>query len=372
MSKPPAAPGAPKMPTPDTSGAALSLPKPPAPPGGLPGPKPPGPPKAPDGKSLGAAKADDSAVFDLFDSDEKVDKEKLSAAVKPIADRLATELRRSFDYFVTQLNSGEIKRVHLSGGGATLKGLAEYLSTQLNIPITVFDPMAKVEIVDGASQTENPQIYTTTLGMGMRMIDGTPLDVDMLPENIMAMRRMRSLGKEMKLLGAAAGILAAMFLWDMYMTVHNTEVLHKKIQTDIQELEPVVSRTRQLEKDQKTVNDMEKSIATLIGSRSSWLAILTALDKTVPDNASISRMAMPAKDRLEIQVVTSSLSDIPEIGRRFQSPEYTKGLFTLTNRPNPREGQEAGGAKTFQVDFQLKVDHSAALKLAAAPAGTGS
>ena len=402
MMKPPAptqtapvAPAAPKPPAaPTLKPPALSLPKPPtaapAPPGappppglkappppglGLPGPKPPAPapPGGPGGKSLGAAKAEDGEVFSLFESEKediKVDKDKLTAAVKPIADRLATELRRSFDYFVGQLGGGEIKRVHLSGGGAALKGLAEYLSTQLNVPVTVFDPVGKVTVPSGQSQ-DNPQAFAAALGMGMRILDGTPLDIDMLPENILAIRRMRSMGKDVKWFGIAAGLLLVLGGLSAYMTVHNTKTLHAKIQSDIQELDPVVTRTRQLEKDQKTVNDLEKSIANLLGSRAMWMAVLSALDRTIPENAAVRSLTMPTKERIDLRIVTNSLAEIPGIGKRFQTPELTKDLFTLVNRPSPREVEGPTG-KTFEVDFTLQVNHAAAAKSAPVPGAGGA
>lgn len=267
-----------------------------------------------------------------------------------------------------QLGGGEIKRVNLSGGGAALKGLAEYLSTQLNVPVTVYDPMKKVTGPAGKEGLTNPQGFSTVIGMGMRMLDGSPLDIDMLPENIVAVRRMRSMGKDLKFFAVAAVLLLGLVGLYAFMTVHNAKTLLAKIQSDIQELAPVAERVRQLEKDQKTVNDLEKSIATLVGSRANWMAVLTALDKTLPENAFIRFMGMPTKEKIEIRIVTSSLAEIPEIGKRFQSPDFTKGLFTLTNRPNPRQGETP---QIFEVDFTLQVNHMAATK-AAEPGAPGT
>ena len=328
-------------------------------------PKPPSPPAPPGGKSLGAAKAEDGEVFSLFESDEKVDKEKLSAAVKPIADRLATELRRSFDYFIGQLGGGEIKKVTLSGGGAALKGLAEYLTTQLNVPVVTFDPLKKVTVPQNLPAQTNVMGFSAVLGMGMRMLDGTPLDIDMLPENIMAVRRVKSLGKDLKLFGAAAALLLGLAGTWAFMTVHNTKVLLEKIQSDITELAPVVDRVRKLEKDQKVVDDLEKSINALISSRGNWVDVLVAVDKTVPEYASVRSMSMPAKERMELQIICNSLAEVPELGKRFQTPDLTKGLFSMTNRPNPRKAE----GTLFVVDFILKVNH-AAVKKGGGGAGT--
>lgn len=334
-------------------------------------PKPPTAP--PGGKSLGAAKAEDGEVFSLFESDENIDKEKLSAAVKPIADRLATELRRSFDYFVGQLGGGEIKKVTLSGGGAALRGLAEYLSTQLNVPVAVFDPLRYVQVSESSAAKFNPQAFSVAMGMSMRILDGTPLDIDMLPENIVAVRRMRSMATDFKALGWAAAVLVGFLGFYSYMTVHNTEVLHAKIKSDIQELEPVVSRTRQLEKDQTTVNDLEKSIANLISAKANWVEVLTALDRTLPDNAYVAAMTMPAKEKIELRIVASSLTEIPEIGKRFQQADLTKNLFSVANRPNPREAIVPGttNTKIFEVDFSLRIDHNAANAAKSSEGGGG-
>jgi len=369
----PPAPLAPPAPASTAPAAAPAAPRVPPPPGL---PKPPGmslpkPPAPPDGKSLGAAKAGDSEVFNLFEGeDEKVEKDKLTAAVKPIADRLATEFRRSFDYFSGQLSGGDIKKVTLSGGGAALKGLAEYLSAQLNVPVTVYNPAEKISGQADFTLAQH-QHFSVAYGMGIRVLDKSPIEVNLLPENIVAVRRMRSMGKDIKLLGVAAVFFLTFAAAFALRTYQNTSTLHTKLMADIQELEPIVSRTRQLEKDQKTVDDMEKSISSLVGGKARWIDVLIALDKTLPDNASIVNMTMPVKERMEVRIIASTLNEIPEIGRRFQTPELTKNLFTIVNRPTPVEIEKTSGQgqgqKFFQVDFMLQINHAAALKTAGQP-----
>lgn len=301
-------------------------------------------------------------MFSLFEGggdDEKIDKDKVTAAIKPIADRMVTELRRSFDYFSSQLGGGDVKKIILSGGGASLKGLPEYLTAQLNVPVVLFDPLtAAVPPPPAGRETLNSQIFASVVGMGMRLLDGTPLDINLIPANIQAIRRMRSMGRDLKYLAIAAGLLLAQLGVYAFMITRNQDTLYRKLQGDVQELESVVMQTRQLEKDQKTVNDLEKSIASLVSAKAKWIPVLVALDRTLPDNASVRSMSMPAKDQIALQVIANSLTEIPDIGKRFQSPEYTKNYFSLTNKPSPRK-TNMGGIDMFEVQFDLRVDHTA-------------
>lgn len=89
-----------------------------------------------------------------------------------VADGLAGEIQRSLDFFLaTNSEGGEISRIFLAGGGASLPSLASAIERRARVPVERFNPMSKVT-VEGSV---NPQIaqargeqLAVALGLSLR------------------------------------------------------------------------------------------------------------------------------------------------------------------------------------------------------------
>ena len=68
------------------------------------------------------------------------------SAMAPVLGELLTELRRSLEYYRGRTADGQIDEILLCGGSSRLKGLAEFLSSELQIPARVADPLQYVTV----------------------------------------------------------------------------------------------------------------------------------------------------------------------------------------------------------------------------------
>ena len=75
-------------------------------------------------------------------------------AMLPILTDLATELRRSLDYFQTRWRESRIGRVVLSGGTARLGNLDRFLSLELGIETVVGDPFTNCTVAESVLSAE--------------------------------------------------------------------------------------------------------------------------------------------------------------------------------------------------------------------------
>jgi len=76
-------------------------------------------------------------------------------AMLPILTDLATELRRSLDYFQTRWRESRIGRVILSGGTARLGNLDRFLSLELGIETVVGDPFVNCTVPESVLRAED-------------------------------------------------------------------------------------------------------------------------------------------------------------------------------------------------------------------------
>jgi type IV pilus assembly protein PilM len=70
--------------------------------------------------------------------------------VQPILDELIREIRRSLNYYQSQVQAsksheGQIAQLVLTGGGALMQGIAPYFEHRLGIPVHLFNPFVEAE-----------------------------------------------------------------------------------------------------------------------------------------------------------------------------------------------------------------------------------
>lgn len=90
----------------------------------------------------------------------------------PVLSDLATEIRRSLDYFQTRWRESRVGRVVLSGGAAPLPNLDRFLSLELGVETVVGDPFLACEAADrvlpaGRRKAMAPAM-ATAVGLAMR------------------------------------------------------------------------------------------------------------------------------------------------------------------------------------------------------------
>lgn len=82
---------------------------------------------------------------------------------------LVAELRRSVDYYKSR--GGDVEQMVLSGGGAMLKGLDQYISRSMGMPVGMIKPLDRIAVqLDSQSETyaqERASQFSVAIGMGL-------------------------------------------------------------------------------------------------------------------------------------------------------------------------------------------------------------
>lgn len=108
-------------------------------------------------------------------------KEKIFEAIAPLLKDLVEQIKTCLVYYHTHvhhehlpLDGKEVEKIFLCGGGANLKGLTDFLSLELKIPVELGNPWVNIlpeplkEVPD--LSYEKSLGYTTTLGLALRGI----------------------------------------------------------------------------------------------------------------------------------------------------------------------------------------------------------
>lgn len=103
---------------------------------------------------------------------EEVDAELVADIVRSVADEIYQGLEPSLAYLKNSGEADGIDRIVLSGGGARLPGLAEFLAECYGVPSEIADPLADLgyppELFDGEDPRQLSPMLTVSVGLALR------------------------------------------------------------------------------------------------------------------------------------------------------------------------------------------------------------
>lgn len=105
-------------------------------------------------------------LLKFSDEDSSVLQSELAALVS----ELAREIRRTLEYFQMQNKYAVADKIFLSGGAARLDNLAQHLEAELDLPVTVINPTAKLAVppsFDPAQWQEIAPQFSVAIGLAL-------------------------------------------------------------------------------------------------------------------------------------------------------------------------------------------------------------
>lgn len=103
--------------------------------------------------------------------DEALLEGKVSKAIEPALSAIVEEVKRSLEFFSQKEAGMSPKNLILSGSGANMPGLSSFLTTQLNLEVTVADPFFKFEKDEKLKSIAGRPGFTTAVGLAVREDD---------------------------------------------------------------------------------------------------------------------------------------------------------------------------------------------------------
>jgi type IV pilus assembly protein PilM len=122
---------------------------------------------------------------------------KVSGALREVAEGLAAAMRSAVMFCRAQakISKLEVERVILSGGGARLRGLAEYLKAKAGVPVDALDPASRLDIsrlpadqqalFEGAASAE----FSVAIGLAQAAADPDAFRIAVLPDRVIRSRK---------------------------------------------------------------------------------------------------------------------------------------------------------------------------------------
>jgi len=105
---------------------------------------------------------------------DSIDQDMLKATIISATDELISGLELAFSYFKSQVKIDNIDWVILSGGGALIPYLPEFLQSKLNIPLEIANPLRNIdydpELFQYLQLEKIAPLLTVSVGLAMRKV----------------------------------------------------------------------------------------------------------------------------------------------------------------------------------------------------------
>lgn len=97
---------------------------------------------------------------------------KIKDALEPLFATITAELKKTIKYYAERSDTQhQVQSIILSGGSASMPGLAEYLAEQTGVPVAVGNPWKKIIHAQLHSDQSASPMYATAIGLALQ---GTP------------------------------------------------------------------------------------------------------------------------------------------------------------------------------------------------------
>ncbi|MDP3804347.1 MAG: pilus assembly protein PilM [Candidatus Omnitrophota bacterium] len=128
-------------------------------------------------REIGIPREDESKIVD-----DKISTTQILSMLRSPLEQLVSEMQRCFDYYREEGGGGKVDSLILFGGGASLGGIIEFLSKELEIEVRPGDVLKDLKLDAGSVADKDKISYRLGLAVGAALTEGK--GINLLPPEI--------------------------------------------------------------------------------------------------------------------------------------------------------------------------------------------
>jgi len=253
----------------------------------------------------------------------------LGTCIRTALNRMPAEIARTTNFFRSQHEGSAPKRVLLAGAGANMPMIADFFQEKLRVPVEFFNPLKKVSVgkgVDVDKVSVEAHMLGEIIGLGLREVDKTKLQVDLVPEVVEEQRA--DAKRRPKVIAAAAIAILACGAYAFTGFTSKSAVVkeEKAAQTALTGVKQYsVPMDKQL-KNAETVGNIVSLYGEAVKGRTVWLEVMNDINThfTTPEIWIVDLEPIVNYDPLAEKQMSHIDSD-------YLGKEYGKGSLSKLN-----------------------------------------
>ena len=227
------------------------------------------------------------------------------------ADRLILDLRKSFDYYISQPDGMAVDTIVLSGAQSLQRNLADYVEEKLGIPVTLKEnaqneALALPEVEEHGVLTS----YLIALGLAFTGVGCGQVTVDFLPSELKTIREFKKKNIEVVLIIAA---IMGMIAVGSRVGSHDIDNMENWLMANRDTIDRAIeikNRLKDARDKRENINQRITKLGEVIGDRAYWLEFLAQVESHKPSDILITAIRMSPTGEVEITCETEVVSSI--------------------------------------------------------------
>ncbi len=254
----------------------------------------------------------------------------LSSAIKKGLSPLITELLQSLHSYETN-NNDEVSKLYISGGGARLRNIDSFLSSELHMDVENFsipdDFLQKLQVNEGTGLTLSTGIGLALCGARKKHTSGINFRKG---EQISRKESNVNIGRIVYVIAAIVTVIVLGFA-DFYLNVRYREERYDAVKAEMRKVfMETFPETRNLvdenQQFKSSVEEMRKKVEALGGGTKgviTSLDILKTLSEKVPKDMQVNvDDIMIDKSKIRVQGETDSFESVEKLKKEFESVSF--------------------------------------------------
>jgi len=206
-------------------------------------------------------------------------------AVKTGLESLHTEIQNSIDYWRFTQKGPEVEELYLCGRSVLLKGFKEFLQEKSRIETFYFNTFSNIDIDEKYAQLRSSETeFTVLLGIALRKLRRTIVNIDLLPEEVERVREFRYNRPYIYLSAITAGFIAITPSLFFNQEKSMLKGLLNEIDVSLKQYEKYKPDVDKLKGDITGIKGQVDVIEKIINEKNIWLKRIITLGSSLPSS----------------------------------------------------------------------------------------
>lgn len=243
---------------------------------------------------------------------EEADSEVASAVskiVRNVMTRLLGEINRSVNVYRATQKGRKPEKLFLAGGTSILPYTPRFFSEKLRIPVEYLNPFQVVGIgpaVDQQVLSEVAHLYAETIGLALRRLGTSPVEISLIPDYIRKQNEFRS--KRPFFLASAVVVLLffGITLWTLSQQAENIAASSDKFKLDVSQREAIQKRVKDASNKLTAANSDFDDAVSILKKRNNLIAFYSLIRTCIPDNVWLTDFSISNAPSSQIKTASNA------------------------------------------------------------------
>ncbi len=211
---------------------------------------------------------------------------KVSKTVRGVMTRLHIEVERSINFYCTQQGGATPNRMLLAGGTSVISRTDEFFKEKLKMDVEYLNPFRNIIVNESISEDvigSCAHVMGEAVGVGLRYALPCPLEINLLPPNIMADKVFKR--KEPYIVAAAISLILIVLCWWFFFHTMTQRIALRQnaVRAQVSQLEAIEAQLQPIEARQAELKAKAETLSDVTYLRTQWIDVINGIHDCMLD-----------------------------------------------------------------------------------------